>query len=97
MEVKCKKVSYSSEKIALHDVKKYNIKSTRESKPIRTYLCPICFNWHLTSKPKKVDNLISELNQKIKNQKEVITQLDKKVLDLEYHIQRRNNIQGIWK
>lgn len=63
----CKKVSFSDEESAEYYIEKLQRTSKRKKKPVRSYLCEKCFNWHLTSKRKnQVDEPeVAKLKQKI--------------------------------
>jgi hypothetical protein len=50
LEPSCNKPAYNSQADALDMIK--HIEETRVSKKIRTYQCPVCGLWHLTSKGK---------------------------------------------
>jgi hypothetical protein len=64
MEV-CKKVSFCNEQYANAYIEKLKKTSIREVKPIRSYLCTRCLNWHLTSKKDFNSNAINlELENK---------------------------------
>lgn len=63
--INCKhKVKYISENHAMIDIERIQKKSNRDKVPIRAYLCE-CGSWHLTSKIKHSDIVISELRQEI--------------------------------
>jgi len=53
-KIECTKVKFSDEKQADYYIRKLQNTSHREKKPISSYLCPHCFNWHLTSKIERV-------------------------------------------
>ena len=72
---KCKKVSFADEKNALMYLEKLKKTSTRERKPVNTYLCEKCLAWHLTSIELKEVTEIKYLKRQIENLKSKITHL----------------------
>ncbi len=50
LELPCKKLVYINESIAKQALNVISKKEQDHKKPIRTYECPICGGWHLTSK-----------------------------------------------
>lgn len=83
MEERCKKVSYSSEKFALIDIKRFKFIDDGRTKPIRAYLCNNCKTWHLTS---KIDFEATILALSIENESLRITvdDLNTKIQDLQW-------------
>lgn len=65
---KCKKVSYSSEKFAMQDVKRFSFIDDGRDKPIRAYKCVLCKTYHLT---KSLD-YVSSIHL-LKNENETLT------------------------
>lgn len=59
------KVKYSSENLAIIDIERIQKKSNRDKVPIRAYLCNECGSWHLTSKQRRQDIVVSELKSEI--------------------------------
>lgn len=49
LKPKCSKVSFANELFANKYIEKLKNTSTRRLKPVRSYLCENCLNWHLTS------------------------------------------------
>ncbi len=60
----CVKTKYNSEAIALEDIARIKLKSTRKKIPTGTYKCK-CGFWHLTSQPNWNDK-IKELEERIR-------------------------------
>jgi methionine synthase II (cobalamin-independent) len=89
MEKVCAKVSYSEEKYANLDIKRFSL-TNRKVKPTRTYLCVKCNTWHLTSLPinsnvvKKYYNKILVINSKNKA-------LEKQIESLKIEIKKLSN------
>lgn len=73
----CKKVSFADEKQALGYIGKLLKTSIRERKPVNTYLCEHCLNWHLTSIELKEVKEIKYLKRQIENLKSKIAHLEK--------------------
>jgi len=48
VSLSCKKVSFATEKDAEFYIKKLKATSKRDVVPMRSYLCEVCFRWHLT-------------------------------------------------
>ena len=65
----CKKAAFSTEDAANYYINKLKRTSSRQIKPIRAYLCPLCFTWHLTSLKETTDFDISENEREIKKLK----------------------------
>jgi hypothetical protein len=63
----CKKVKFSDEKSADFYIDKLQRTSHRAVKPVRSYLCPFCFHWHLTSKDSRDENLIGTLKTRVRH------------------------------
>lgn len=76
---KCKKVSFSDEKMAILYIEKLKKTSKRSLKPVNSYLCPKCLNWHLT----KIESLE---NMQIKYKDRQIEKLKEKIQRLENEI-----------
>lgn len=89
MDSICAKVSYSEEKYANLDIKKFSL-TNRKVKPTRSYLCVKCNTWHLTSLPinsnvvKKYYNKILIVNSKNKA-------LEKEIESLKVEIKKLSN------
>lgn len=92
----CRKTSFSDEASALFYIEKLRRTSKREIVPIRTYLCPHCNTWHLTSKPNfesvkyemeiiKLKNIIENNTNQINNLKRKIENISKNV-SVSFHI-----------
>lgn len=67
----CRKASFSSEYFADEYILKLEKTSTRKRKPVRSYLCTKCLNWHLTSIK---DAELSELRETVFRLNKEITQ-----------------------
>ena len=63
----CKKASFSTEDAANYYINKLKRTSSRQIKPIRAYLCPLCFTWHLTSLKETTDFETSQKDRQINN------------------------------
>lgn len=61
----CKKTKFATEKDAEYFIKKLKATSIRHEKPTRSYLCPFCMLWHLTSKTKEEVDVVNKLKAKI--------------------------------
>jgi len=76
----CRKVSFADERSANEYINKLKSTSERVNVPVRAYLCPRCFSWHLTSqKTKEVqifESKVEELQKIIKDQKRIILDLN---------------------
>lgn len=89
MDGVCAKVSYSEEKYANLDIKRFSL-TNRKVKPTRAYLCVKCNTWHLTSLPinsnvvKKYYNKILVLNSRNKY-------LEKEIESLKFEIKKLSN------
>ena len=66
----CNKTAYSTKEFADADVNRIAEKSNRKTIPLRSYFCPHCFKWHLTSKNLKEDTKIKELYEVIEKLKQ---------------------------
>jgi len=66
----CNKTAYTTQEFADADIKRIAEKSNRKTIPLRSYFCPLCFNWHLTSKNLKEDTKIKELYEVIEKLKQ---------------------------
>lgn len=69
----CKKTKFATEEYAAAYVKKLQKTSKRKVVPQRTYLCPECLTWHLTSLPAPVSE-ITKLHDQIKSHKDKSSQ-----------------------
>lgn len=74
MEI-CKKVKFRSEQDALFHIAKRR-ETSKKSVSIRTYFCPHCNCWHLTSQLPRVEMLLEKT--KIKSA-EIILRLEKEI------------------
>ena len=63
----CKKACFSTEEMADYYIDKLKRTSKRQMKPLRAYLCPLCFTWHLTSLKETTDFEISQQERQINN------------------------------
>jgi len=54
--MKCTKVKFGTEADADFYIKKLDKTSNRRLKPVRSYLCPICCSWHMTSIKQNTNN-----------------------------------------
>ncbi len=62
----CKKVYFGTEKDANEYIDKLQRTSTREVKPVRSYLCPRCKCWHLTSWTElDIEYFLKQINEMI--------------------------------
>lgn len=77
----CKKVKYASERDANNDIERIRIKSKRNTIPIRSYKCPVCSSWHLTSREDWKDK-IAKLENQIKDLTTENTRLQSEILTL---------------
>lgn len=68
----CKKTSFADQENALFYINKLKRTSLRDKIPIGTYLCPKCFNWHLTKQPSTLEAENKELRKEIATLKEKI-------------------------
>lgn len=59
----CTKTAYTTEKAANDDILRIKKKSKRATIPFRSYLCPNCGAWHLTSQEDKKTVAIRELQK----------------------------------
>ena len=84
MKKHCKKASFASEAVAVYYIDKLKRTSEREIKPVRAYLCPECFTWHLTSIKNTTDFDISR-------QEKEIERLKKKCGNYQQEIKKLNN------
>lgn len=74
-KMNCKKVSFSDEIFAIKYIEKLQKTSSRERKPVDTYLCDKCLCWHLTSIESKENRDIIYLGRQINNLKSKIIHL----------------------
>ena len=51
LQIVCKKIVYSSEKVAKAELKRISEMKNDHKIPIRSYCCEVCGGFHLTSKP----------------------------------------------
>ncbi len=104
----CKKVSFADERSANEYINKLKSTSERVNVPIRAYLCPQCFNWHLTSQKTKeaqiFESKIEELQKTIQEQKRIILDLniqnkkkDSRITALKKHISSMQKYQETLK
>lgn len=88
----CKKVYFSSEKIAEEHILKFAKTSVRSRIPVRSYYCNKCGFWHLTSKQdklKEVIDLLQEENRKLREENIALKNKDKRELDREVSLDER--------
>ena len=76
--MECKKVRFNNEKAASDYIDKLTKTSTRKVIPLRSYLCPYCHTWHLTSSKDYVTLLKEEYDKKIKD---ITLSFEKKLAD----------------
>lgn len=76
----CKKIKYNSEKTANHYI--YLLKDAEKSPHIRSYICPDCNVWHITTRQdwrevtiRELQNVIDFKNGEIKDQENKIKKL----------------------
>ena len=84
MREQCKKASFSSEAVADYYIEKLKRTSVRSKKPVRAYLCPKCFTWHLTSIKNTKDFDVSRPEKEIER-------LKKKCGNYQQEIKKLNN------
>ena len=77
--MECKKVKFADEKSIQFYIKKLRDTSVRIKKPVAGYLCSHCLCWHLTSRTQKDDIQMEKYRATIKNQKELIEQLQSSI------------------
>ena len=82
----CKKTKFATEKDAEFFINKLKTTSVRHEKPTRSYLCPYCFLWHLTSKTKEEFDAVVTLKEKINKLSTDLTKKNEmlRMLDLKY-------------
>jgi len=79
----CPKTYFATEKDAEFYIDKLKQTSNRAKRPKRAYLCPDCFQWHLTSQDKDLPSIIkyrqkiNELQKLIAEKNEIINKLKK--------------------
>lgn len=71
----CTKTSFANEENADFYIKKLKATSYRKKKPVRSYLCPNCLNWHITSQTDKDKEYLQGLHDEIRRKNEQITHL----------------------
>jgi len=102
----CKKASFRDEIAAEFFITKINSRVTkiRARMPQRSYLCPLCGFWHITSKKDKLKERIDELEAELKEVKakllllsqatdkedRVAIKRDTMVMDLKHQLKKRN-------
>lgn len=74
---KCTKTSFKDEEAAEYYIKKLKKTSRRTVKPVASYLCPTCLNWHLTSSINHEDMRLIYKEREIENLKIKIANLRK--------------------
>lgn len=74
--MKCTKVSFINQEYADMYIEKLRKTSTREIKPIRSYLCPQCLTWHLTKIRSVESSEVINRNRQIENLKNKIILLE---------------------
>jgi len=79
MGERCKKVCFADEKSAIAYIDKLNKTSVRAVKPVRSYLCPKCFTWHLTSIESRENMLLVYKDREISNLKRKVEHLKNEV------------------
>jgi len=81
-QVRCNKVSFGSQKFADEHIKRLQLKSDRDNIPVRSYKCPKCGLWHLTSKAYFTQQQYDELIIKISKLEKIITDLQRQNKEL---------------
>lgn len=71
----CKKARFADEASAQMYIDKLKKTSTRDVKPVNSYLCHRCHAWHLTSIPSKEDKARMYLEREIANLKKKVAHL----------------------
>ena len=61
--MECKKTKFATEAFAEAAIKEMQKTSRRDKKPVRSYLCPDCKTWHLTSRPSREREEIERLRK----------------------------------
>lgn len=61
----CNKTKYANEDAANKDVERIRKTSTRSNIPIRSYFCPLCSGWHLTSKEPHIVAKLKEVSKEL--------------------------------
>ena len=62
----CKKSSFGTQKFADDYIVKLQKSSNRDKKPVESYLCAKCMNWHITSwEPLDIAELAHNLREKL--------------------------------
>lgn len=81
--MKCTKATYRTKQDADDEMRRIAKTSDRKTIPARSYLCPHCHLWHLTSQP---------LKQELKNN-EIVKSLQKENCELKKQIADLNNAE----
>ena len=99
--MECKKVKFINQEFADSYVAKLQKTSKRNRKPIRSYLCPKCNVWHITSAEEKdltSGRFVLWQELVIKGQEKTIIELNNKINYLnEYHKEDRANVVKTYK
>lgn len=91
----CNKVSFPNEKQALFYLDKLNRTANVKKKLTGAYLCPKCFNWHMTSqkdiKVVRLEEVITKRNLRIKELELIVEKRNKANRSLKNELSRRGN------
>jgi len=89
--IECTKTKFATQKQADYFINKLQRTSTRQSVPLRSYLCQHCFSWHLSSSEQRVTTQI-QLNNcqaEIKEKNQLIQKLEKTIHELRVKLKQK--------
>lgn len=89
--MECKKVKFISEKFAEAYIEKLQKTSARVLVPVRSYLCPVCLCWHLSSNNSHEQVKIKELQAIINDKNKLITKHEATICELRKQIKELTN------
>lgn len=81
----CKKVKFRSEGACNEFIKKKK-RTSINSKPAESYLCPKCMSWHVTSNVDQTRDRLELAHKEIKNKNKLIHELNTRIHDLKMEI-----------
>jgi hypothetical protein len=75
----CPKTYFANERFANEYIAKLKATSERIKKPVRSYLCERCLNWHLTSLTQNQSDILQIRNKELREKNLLIANMQREI------------------